>query len=65
MKNIEHITYFDFLRGVAILMVIGIHTYVAGDFNTIDGSVRIIIRQLLNCAVPIFLALSAFFLSRN
>lgn len=58
----QHITYFDFLRGIAILMVIGIHTYVPGDFSSVDGTIRIILRQLLNCAVPVFLALSAFFL---
>lgn len=61
----QHITYFDFLRGIAILMVIGIHTYVASDFSSVDGTIRIILRQFLNCAVPIFLALSAFFLGRK
>lgn len=62
----QHITYFDFLRGVAILMVVAIHTpYVLGDFTTIDGIARILFRQTLNCAVPIFLALSGFFLGRK
>ena len=47
-------TYFDFLRGIAIIMVIGIHTYVDGlmHFN-------LFLRQFLNCAVPIFLAIPA------
>lgn len=61
----QHITYFDFLRGIAILMVIGIHTYVASDFSSVDGTIRIILRQFLNSAVPVFLALSAFFLGRK
>ena len=61
----QHITYFDFLRGIAILMVVAIHTYIAGDFITVDGTARIIFRQLLNCAVPIFLALLGFFLGRK
>ena len=61
----QHISYFDFLRGVAILMVVAIHTYIAGDFTSIDGCIRIVFRQLLNCAVPIFLALSGFFLGRK
>ena len=61
----QHISYFDFLRGIAILMVVAIHTYIAGDFITADGTVRIIFRQLLNCAVPIFLAISGFFLGRK
>lgn len=61
----QHIAYYDFLRGIAILMVVAIHTYVAGDFTTIDGIARILFRQTLNCAVPIFLALSGFFLGRK
>lgn len=50
--------YFDFLRGLAILMVIAIHTYNLKS----DG---IFIRQLLNCAVPIFIAISGYFLSQK
>ncbi len=61
----QHITYFDFLRGVAILMVLGIHTYVDGDFTSLEGTLKILFRQILNCAVPVFLALSAFFLGRK
>ena len=53
-------TYFDFLRGVAIILVIGIHTYVDGlmHFN-------LFLRQFLNCAVPIFLAISGYFIGRK
>ena len=53
-------TYFDFLRGIAIIMVIGIHTYVDGlmHFN-------LFLRQFLNCAVPIFLAISGYFIGRK
>lgn len=50
--------YFDFLRGLAIMMVVAIHTY---NLNT-DG---IVIRQLLNAAVPIFIAISGYFLSQK
>lgn len=52
--------YFDFLRGVAIFMVIGIHTYVDGfhHFN-------LFLRQFLNCAVPIFLSISGYFIGRK
>lgn len=49
--------YFDFLRGVAIIMVIGIHCY------TIDNN--ILFRQVLNAAVPLFIAVSGFFLSQK
>lgn len=61
----QHISYFDFIRGIAILMVVAIHTYIAGDFITVDGTARMIFRQLLNCSVPIFLALSGFFLGKK
>lgn len=62
----KHITYFDFIRGIAILMVVGIHTFNStSNFETFQGGFEIVVRQILNCAVPIFLALSGFFLGRK
>ena len=53
-------SYFEFLRGIAIIMVIGIHTYSQPD--SIDGfDFSLLFRQILNCAVPIFFAISGFF----
>ena len=49
-------TYFDFLRGLAIMMVVGIHTYTLGKDSTV-------VRQLLNTAVPLFVAISGYCLS--
>lgn len=57
----QRIDYFDFLRGIAILKVIGIHTYL----NHYSSNVAIIVRQILNCAVPLFLAISGYFLSKK
>ena len=54
----ERITYFDFLRGLAIMMVVGIHTYTLGEDSTE-------VRQLLNTAVPLFIAISGYFLSQK
>lgn len=54
----ERITYFDFLRGLAIMMVVAIHTYTLREDS-------LVIRQLLNAAVPIFIAISGFFLSKK
>ena len=51
-------TYFDFLRGLAIMMVVGIHTYTLGKDSTV-------VRQLLNTAVPLFIAISGYFLSQK
>lgn len=52
----ERIAYFDFLRGFAIMMVVGIHTYTLGE----DSAE---VRQVLNTAVPLFIAISGYFLS--
>lgn len=60
--NSSRIEYFDFLRGIAIIMVVGIHTFVAYPIDTPLGVCSAFFRQVLNCAVPIFLSLSGFFL---
>ena len=58
--------YFDFLRGVAIIMVVGIHTCANHcGFDTLSLQANTIIRQLLNTGVPIFFAISGFFLSNK
>lgn len=53
-------SYFDALRGIAILMVVAIHTYKYSESN-----LELAIRQLLNCAVPFFFAISAFYTYRK
>lgn len=53
-------SYFDFLRGIAIIMVIGIHTYSDGFMH-----INLVLRQFLNCAVPIFLAISGYFIGKK
>ncbi len=58
--------YFDFLRGVAICMVVAIHTAPSLKFDgTVIGSLEIILRQVINAAVPLFLAISGFFLAKK
>lgn len=54
----KRIPYFDFLRGLAIMMVVGIHTYTLGEDSTE-------VRQVLNTAVPLFIAISGYFLSQK
>lgn len=56
--------YFDFLRGIAIMMVVAIHTFNAAETDLLHNmiDINILVRQLLNCAVPIFLAISGYFL---
>lgn len=58
-------SYFDALRGIAILMVVAIHTFMACDFDCFINYMTIGIRQLLNMAVPLFLAISGFFIGRK
>lgn len=54
----KRISYFDFLRGLAIMMVVGIHTYTLVKDSTMA-------RQILNAAVPLFIAISGYFLSQK
>lgn len=63
----ERNAYFDFLRGIAIIMVVGIHTFPAESvsLDTFNGIVSIVVRQILNAAVPIFLAISGFFIANK
>lgn len=56
--------YFDSLRGVSILMVVAIHVMVI-DNQGIVGQFLVNIRQLLNIAVPLFFAISGFFLAKK
>lgn len=61
MTNQKRIPYFDFLRGIAIIMVVGIHT-----FNVESANVASIpLRTLISCAVPLFITLSAYFVSQK
>ena len=61
----QHQIYFDYLRGLAILMVIGIHTFQPVSSSVIHNCVQIVFRQLISCSVPIFLAISGYFLGRK
>ena len=57
------ISYFDFLRGVAIIMVVFIHCLGRSySYSTITLPV-IAARNLMNVAVPLFLAISGYFLA--
>jgi peptidoglycan/LPS O-acetylase OafA/YrhL len=57
------IPYFDFLRGVAIIMVVFIHCFGICYSCSSVGIPVVTIRNLLNVAVPLFFAISGFFLA--
>lgn len=57
----ERITYYDSLRGLAIIGVVLIHCLKYQDQYSLNAS--IILRQLINFSVPLFIALSGFFLA--
>lgn len=59
------IEYYDFLRGIAIIMVVGIHTFIPYSLDTPIGWGSMILRNLLNCAVPVFLTLSGLLMGRK
>ena len=57
--------YYDFLRGIAIIFVVAIHSF---GLSFAKGSFplpSICLRNFFNIAVPIFLALSGFFMARK
>lgn len=55
--------YFDFLRGIAIILVIGIHANALyfQEAQTITNFTT----NLFSCAVPIFLAISGYFIAKK
>lgn len=65
-KVMQRIPYFDFLRGIAIIMVVCLHCI---DFSAMEGAVLnffgVEFRNLLNAAVPLFLAISGYFMANK
>lgn len=61
----ERIEYFDFLRGLAIIMVVATHTFGSSYTYESISLLGISVRQLISCAVPIFCVSSAFFLGNK
>ena len=58
----KRLPYFDFIRGVAIIMVVAIHTFSQCYTTDALSIVGVVLRNIMNCAVPLFCACSAFFL---
>lgn len=53
--------YYQFIRGVCVLMVILIHTlYITDSFSI--NIINVIIRRLIDFAVPVFIFLAGYFL---
>lgn len=49
----KRITYYDFLKGLAIMGVVAIHTMIFNaDPSTIAGCGLVAFRNLLGCCVP-------------
>ena len=62
--NGKHISYFEVLRGIAILFVIINHSYEGNPMAvSMKDQLYLIIRQIVIPAVPLFLAESGFFLA--
>lgn len=61
----QRIGYFDCLRGIAIIMVIGIHTCNRCGIGNLQEVISLVIREMINYAVPLFITLSAFFMTRK
>ena len=66
MRKRSYVPYFDFLKGIAILLVIAIHTYdISGAKEGIAGDINLLLRQIIQCAVPIFVAVSGYFVVKS
>ncbi|OQZ02042.1 MAG: hypothetical protein B6D34_11675 [Candidatus Brocadia sp. UTAMX1] len=64
----ERIEYFDVLRGLAIFGVVAIHSSNSGlqfSEESINFNFTVLWRNVLNFAVPMFLAISGFFYHRK
>ncbi|RXG21696.1 acyltransferase [Leeuwenhoekiella marinoflava] len=64
----DRIIYYDLLRGLAIIAVISIHSTGIGytfDNSSLNFNITVIWRQLINFAVPLFIAISGFFLANK
>lgn len=64
----KRVEYFDVLRGVAIICVIAIHAFSNFDIsesNKLSYHLAIVWRQIIGYAVPLFLAISGYFLSKK
>lgn len=64
----NRVEYFDFLRGIAIICVVAIQSFtpfLISESYTLSYHLSIIWRQIIGCAVPIFLAISGYFLSNK
>lgn len=59
--EIKRSVYFDFIRGIAIIMVVFIHCF-PSDYVC---DYQLFFRQILNTAVPLFLACSGFFIGKK
>lgn len=64
----QRIAYYDILRGIAIMGVVAIHcTFIGFNFNelSIDFKLTVLWKNFINVAVPLFLALSGYFMSNK
>jgi len=65
MNTTRRDTYFDFLRGIAIMLVVANHTKVSSDIHSLLGVINAAMTCAVSPAVPMFLAISGYFLSRK
>lgn len=64
-QKTNHTEYFYFLRGIAVILVVAIHTFgQAYNYNNVSFP-AVLLRQIFNCAVPLFCVSSAFFLIKK
>ncbi len=64
----DRIIYYDLLRGLAIIGVVAIHSTAIGytfKDTSIDFNLTVFWKQMINFSVPMFIAISGFFLANK
>lgn len=63
----ERVSYFDVLRGLAIVGVVATHASSVGAFriDTLDFYINIFWRNIWNFCVPLFICISGYFLAKK
>lgn len=63
MRNLQRISYYDFLKGLVIMGVVAIHTIIFNEKPySLSGISLALFRNILGCCVPFFVFISGYFL---
>lgn len=65
-SNMNRDSYFEALRGIAIIFVVAIHSYIPPtDYSGQVTWYNVTLRELIGCAVPLFFAINGYFMAKQ